>query len=748
MKRSKRFEKLDKMPINMDGIIDEWDEVGLITMKSPYDPEPSIKVENNVIVEMDGKKREDFDSLDYFIADYGINKQYSEEAMSIKSIDIAKMLVDINVPREDIIKICIASTPAKILQVVNYLNVVEMMMAQMKMRARRSPANQSHSTNVDDNPVLIAADAAEQAFRGFSEIETTAALARYAAFNAIALLIGSQSGKAGVLTQCSMEEATELELGMRGFTTYAETLSVYGTETVFEDGGDTVFSKAFLAAAYASRGIKSRFSSGTGSEVLMGNAEKCSALYLEIKCLFYTKACGMQGSQNGSLNAMPLVCAMPEGFRAITAESLVASMLGLEVVSGNDTAFTHSDFRRGSKLVMTMMPGTDIICSGFGGIPNSDNVFAGSNEDCDDYDDVYRLQRDMNVDGGIEPVEENDVIKVRSKAARAMQAVFKYLNLPEITDNEVDAATYGYSSEDMPPRNKTVDMRAITEMMNEGTTVIDLVKGLYDNGFYDIAENILGLLKQRVIGDYLHTSAIFDSKFNIKSALNDSNDYMGPGTGYRLEGERWEKLKWNPRSMNTKSVANENDTETCTECIVETGIAEKGNDVKEVIIAVSPAFGTGMRKNITGVKLSKILSEILAGIEEEGFIGRIIKVYDSIDLSVISHEGAALSGSGICIGLQSRGTIVIHHKDQVPLDNLELFPQCPLYDNNVYRSIGKNAARYAKGGMPDPLDVLNDFMVPTKYLGRSMLMHLNESHNLDTARKAVNITVCEDTEDK
>lgn len=84
----------------------------------------------------------------------------------------------------------------------------------------------------------------------------------------------------------------------------------------------------------------------------------------EIKCLFYTKASGIQGSQNGSLNAMPLIGALPEAFRAITAESLVASMIGLEVVSGNDTAFTHSDFRRGSKLVMTMMPGTDIICSG------------------------------------------------------------------------------------------------------------------------------------------------------------------------------------------------------------------------------------------------------------------------------------------------------------------------------------------------------------------------------------------------
>ncbi|STV09763.1 propanediol dehydratase large subunit [Klebsiella pneumoniae subsp. ozaenae] len=55
-------------------------------------------------------------------------------------------------------------------------------------------------------------------------------MARYAPFNAIALLVGSQVGRPGVLTQCSLEEATELKLGMLGHTCYAETISVYGTE--------------------------------------------------------------------------------------------------------------------------------------------------------------------------------------------------------------------------------------------------------------------------------------------------------------------------------------------------------------------------------------------------------------------------------------------------------------------------------------------------------------------------------------
>ena len=351
-----------------------------------------------------------------------------------------------------------------------------------------------------------------------------------------------------------MEEATELALGMRGFTSYAETLSVYGTETVLIDGGDTAYSKAFLASAYASRGIKIRYTSGTGSEVLMGNAERKSMLYLEARCLLLTRACGVQGVQNGSINAIPLVAAVPDGFRAIAAENLMASMLNIEVASGNDTAFTHSDFRRGAKLMMQFMPGTDYVTSGYGGIPNFDNVFAGSNQDCDDYDDWYTLQRDMRVDGGIHPITEEEALAVRSRAAKAMQAVFSGLGLPEISDEEVEAAAYAYSYKDMPARNKAKDMKAAEKMMERGITAIDIIKILFESGFEDIAENVMNLLKQRVTGDYLHTASFLDENFKVHSAVNDRNDYMGPGTGYRLSGERWEKLKEKTNALRPQDI--------------------------------------------------------------------------------------------------------------------------------------------------------------------------------------------------
>ena len=250
-------------------------------MDSPNDPAPSIRIENGAIQEMDGKSRKDFDLIDYWIAEHTIDTSVTEEVMAMDSEDIARMLVDINVPRSDIVRLSVGMTPAKFVDVLKRLNVVELMMAMQKMRARRTPSNQAHVTNLKDSAPLLAADAAEATFRGFSEIETTVGVGRYAPMNALALLVGGQTGRPGALAQCAVEEALELTMGMRGLTHYAETVSVYGTEQVFVDGDDTPWSKAFLASAYASRGLKMRFTSGTGSEVQMGYAEGKSMLYLE-----------------------------------------------------------------------------------------------------------------------------------------------------------------------------------------------------------------------------------------------------------------------------------------------------------------------------------------------------------------------------------------------------------------------------------------------------------------------------------
>jgi len=541
-KRQKRFEVLDARDVNKDGFVTEWPEVGLIAMGSPNDPKPSIKVVNGVITEMDGKKREEFDFNEIFIANYAINTALAEEMMAIPSVEIARKIVDINVPRSEVARIFSGLTPAKIAEVMDELNIVEMMMGIQKMRARRTPGNQAHVTNLQDNPVLMAADAAEAAYYGFDEIETTVAVFNYGPMNALALLVGGQVGRPGILSQDALEEATELSLGLRGLTAYAETVSVYGTEKVFIDGDDTPWSKAFLASAYASRGLKMRFTSGTGSEVQMAYAEGKSMLYLEIKCVMITKGAGVQGLQNGSISCIGVPGGVPGGIRAVVAENLVTTCLDLEVASGNDQTFSHSPIRRTARLMGQFLPGTDFIFSGYSAVPNYDNMFAGSNFDSDDYDDYLVLQRDLKVDGGLRPVREEEIIQVRNKAARAIQAVFEELGLPRITDEEVEAATYAYNSQDMPPRDKVQDTKAAQDMMKRGVTGVDVVKALAKRGFTDVAEAVLNIQKQRVSGDYLQTSAVLDRNFNVVAAINDLNDYQGPGTGYRLQGERWKQI--------------------------------------------------------------------------------------------------------------------------------------------------------------------------------------------------------------
>lgn len=547
--KSKRFEALANRPVNKDGFVKEWAEVGLIAMNSPFDPKPSIKIENGVVTELDSRKRSEFDLLDYWIADYAIELSNAEKVMAMDSKKIAHMLVDINVPRAQMVEITKSLTPAKAVEVIGHMNVLELMMALTKMRARKTPSNQCHVTNLKDNMIQIAADAAEAALRGFDEQETTVGIARYAPFNALALLVGAQVGRPGILTQCAVEEATELILGMRGLTAYAETVSVYGTEQVFIDGDDTPWSKAFLASAYASRGLKMRYTSGTGSEVLMGYAEKRSMLYLEARCIFVTKGAGVQGLQNGSISCIGVPGAVPSGIRAVLGENVLAAMMDLEVASGNDQTFSHSDIRRTARTLMQMIPGTDFIFSGYSATPNYDNMFAGSNFDAEDFDDYNVLQRDLKVDGGLKPVTEDQVVKVRNKAAKVLQSVFRELGLPVITDEEVEAATYANGSKDMPDRNVVEDLRAAGEMMNRGITGVDVVKAIKRAGYDEVAENLLGMMKLRVSGDHLHTSAIVDSSFHVISAVNDRNDYAGPGTGYQMSAERWAEVQNIPNAF-------------------------------------------------------------------------------------------------------------------------------------------------------------------------------------------------------
>lgn len=169
--------------------------------------------------------------------------------------------------------------------------------------------------------------------------------------------------------------------------------------------------------------------------------------------------------------------------------------------------------------------------------------------------------------------------------------------------------------------------------------------------------------------------------------------------------------------------------------ITENGDARQGTKADEVVIGLAPAFGTGQTKTIIGLPHGKVLTEMIAGIEEEGLSYRIVKMYRTSDVAFIAHDAAKMSGSGIGIGIQSKGTSVIHQKDLMPLSNLELFPQAPLIDLETFRAIGKNAAKYAKGESPDPVPVKNDQMARPKYQAIAALLHIKETELVDSNKK-------------
>lgn len=174
----------------------------------------------------------------------------------------------------------------------------------------------------------------------------------------------------------------------------------------------------------------------------------------------------------------------------------------------------------------------------------------------------------------------------------------------------------------------------------------------------------------------------------------------------------------------------------------EVGEAKPGTTPTEVVIALAPAFGDKLKKRtITGIPHAAVLREIMAGIEEEGMKARVIRVTHTSDVAFIGKRGAELSGSGIAIGIQSRGTTVIHQRDLFPLQNLELFPQAPVITLETYRNIGRNAARYGKGDTPAPVAQINDQMARPKYQAIAAVYHIRETEFVDPNKKPVDLEV-------
>ena len=696
-----RFRFMDRQRVNLDGFAEPDPALGMIAFNSPNDPEPSLIVENGRVIEMDSKLEFEFDIIDHFIARHGLDLEVAAEAMTMDPLHFAHMLVDPRAPRSEIIRLAAGMTPAKLAQCLTLLRPAELVMAMTKCRARRTPSNQAHVTNRSDDPLLLAADAATAAAFGFREIETTVPVLEDAPSNAIAVSIGAAVGSPGVLVQCSVEESVELEMGMRGLVSYAETVSLYGTEQIFIDGDDTPWSKAFLTSAYASRGIKMRVTSGGGAEALMGAAEGCSMFYLESRCVALARAVGAQGVQNGGIDSASVAGSVPGGVKSLMAENLMVMVRNLEACTGNDALMSESDVRRTSRTHPIFIAGSDFICSGFGSIQRYDNMFGPSQWNSEDIDDYLAMQRDWGVDGGLRTARETDVEELRRTAVEVVSDVYRLLGLASFSAEWQEQAVDAAGSKDVPAADLMTPLQASRLIRDTNITMLDVVRALDESGHETIAQRLLDLLKARLNGDYLQTAAIFDEDMSVLSLVTDPNDYAGPGTGYVPTPLRQLQID-SIRQVRSVADLRSDQAQARSTRLTEGLVAERGIGSRDVVIGVSPATARDIWRTLGGLMVTEALDELLAGLEEEGCQGRIVRFHDTVDLGLIGLKAARLAGSGIGIGLQAKGTALIHRHDLPPLGNLELYSVAPSLGRAEYRALGLNAGRHAKGANPEP----------------------------------------------
>src|SRR5689334_23054515 len=97
--RWKRFSDWDDRPLRLDQFAAEDPANGFAAFKSPNDPKPGLGLGGRRVESMDGVLARDFDMIDVFIARYHIDPEVAPEAMAMPSTEVARMLVDMNVPR-------------------------------------------------------------------------------------------------------------------------------------------------------------------------------------------------------------------------------------------------------------------------------------------------------------------------------------------------------------------------------------------------------------------------------------------------------------------------------------------------------------------------------------------------------------------------------------------------------------------------------------------------------------------------
>ena len=166
-------------------------------------------------------------------------------------------------------------------------------------------------------------------------------------------------------------------------------------------------------------------------------------------------------------------------------------------------------------------------------MPRYDNMFGGGNYDSHDLDEWLTIQRDWQVDAGIEPLAEADAIAVRERAARAVQAVYDGARLPADHRRGGRGSPPAASTRaTFPTATAPPTCVAGDRVLADGIGGLDVARALARRGFDDVAAAVFDMQRQRVAADYLQTSAIIGARRPRR--LGGQRPERLPRAGHRL----------------------------------------------------------------------------------------------------------------------------------------------------------------------------------------------------------------------
>ena len=386
-------------------------------------------------------------------------------------------------------------------------------------------------------------------------------------------------------------------------------------------------------------------------------------LYLEARCLSLVRAAGSQGVQNGSISCVALALSVPGGTREVLAENVLAAWLDLEVASGQ---------RRDREPLGDPQDG-----EADGAVPARHRLrHLGLLVDAALRQHVRRRQLRLARPRRVADAAARLAGRRRDRAARRGRARSRCASAPRARCRRCSPSSASrrsptrrcgspptcLDSRDLPDRDRAADVLAGDRVLDEGISGLDVARALDRRGFPDVAEAIFGMQRQRVAADYLQTSAIIAADGTVVSAVNDPNDYTGPGhrlpaRGRALGAPAAAAVRGRRAAARRRRAGRRRPSSAV-------GPAEPGRSPDEVVVAVGPAFGDALSETINGLAHADVLDGDRRRRPRGGRRSpRLVRILRSADVAFIGHDGARLSGSRIAVGLQSKGTALIHRAD-------------------------------------------------------------------------------------